>query len=309
MENKNKKIKTIALAGGLSFVCLSTVLAMNINEKNKMSNYSNIVKLANQDLSDKDLTQSYYKLFEESKLYNTLIKEFNTIRIFSTEETKTDITFNIVVDSDKALENEKELYKKELNDLFDKLNTINSNKNIIFNIDVKYEIDKDLKDSTIQCTSDAYSICKNKLDNTSFAISKTKYYNIDEDWKTRYYIYNINDESFETQNLEEGSEDSVYIKAINSFYPESDYNTSSYNSKKITYFENDSVRSLFNLSLDKNYRKANPKELIDTLIAEVSSDDNIDYVSINIDGRETGDSKYYNATLDETGKVVEYDLD
>lgn len=151
---KNKKIiRNIVLVGGISAICLTTtVFATNINEKNKtlacsnnnMSTYLNIVKSASQDLVDKELIESYCKLFEESKLYDTLIREFKGIKSVSIEETKTNITLTFAVDSDKILENEKELYKEELNDLFNKLNSIDSSKNIVFEIDVDYEYDKDL---------------------------------------------------------------------------------------------------------------------------------------------------------------------
>ena len=196
-KNKNKKIiKNIVLAGGISAICLTTTaFATNINEKNIMSTYSNIVKSVNQDLIDKELIESYCKLFEESKLYDTLIKEFDEIKNVSIEETKADIILTFTVDSDKTLENEKELYKEELNDLFNKLNSIDSNKDIVFEIDVNYEYDKDLINIRQQMC-DIYKISKIKFDDNSLEVRKTKHYNQVDDWESSEYIYNIKEESF-----------------------------------------------------------------------------------------------------------------
>ena len=308
-KNKNKKIiKNIVLAGGISAICLTTTaFATNINEKNIMSTYSNIVKSVNQDLIDKELIESYCKLFEESKLYDTLIKEFNEIKSVSIEETKEDITITFDVDSDKTLENEKELYKEELNDLFNKLNSIDSNKDIVFEIDVNYEYDKDLINIRQQMC-DIYKISKIKFDDNSLEVRKTKHYNQVDDWESSEYIYNIKEESFR-----------------NPYYIEKDFkdkkddeatNLSTYELEKITNYEEGSVNSSFRLRLlDNDFAKSNPKELMDTLIEELSSDNNFDNVSININAKKImgkrvdNSSKYYKATLDKTGNVVEYDFD
>ena len=200
---KNKKIiKNIVLAGGISAICLTTTaFATNINKKNKISTYSNIVKSANQDLVDKELIESYCKLFEESKLYGTLIREFDEVKNVSIEETRADITLTFTVDSDKILENEKELYKEELNDLFNKLNSIDSNKNMIFEIDVDYEYDKDLINIR-QHVCDIYKISKSKFYDNSLEVIKTKHYNWIDDWNSREYIYNIKEESFKNPYME-----------------------------------------------------------------------------------------------------------
>lgn len=222
MENKNKKIiKNIVLAGGISAICLTTTaFATNINEKNIISTYSNIVKSVNQDLIDKELMESYCKLFEESKLYDTLIKEFNEIKSVSIEETKEYITITFDVDSDKTLENEKELYKEELNDLFNKLDSVDNNKNIILEVDVYYEVDEN--EELEQIKRNTYTICKSKFSENTLAICKTTSVNIPDSWRKRYFVYNVEKESFIDDNIKKNHfEDEVYNEVYNSIHGES----------------------------------------------------------------------------------------
>ena len=104
---EKKKIKTMLIAGGVtSVICMSTAFAMNFN---KTSFYPVIIDSVSQDLSGKKSAEFYSKLFEESKLYSTLIEEFKNIKDFYIEKTKKDVVLNVVVKSDKILENEKEL--------------------------------------------------------------------------------------------------------------------------------------------------------------------------------------------------------
>ena len=65
-KNKGQKIKTIAL-GGLSVVCLSGALVSNAGNCKSLF-YPAIIKSATQDLSNKELTQSYYKSFKEKEI-------------------------------------------------------------------------------------------------------------------------------------------------------------------------------------------------------------------------------------------------
>lgn len=325
---KNKKIKTIALAGTFSVACLSTAIISNAGNCKSLF-YPAIIKSATKDLTNKELTESYYKLFKESKLHNTLIKEF-TIKDFSIEETKIDVTFNILVYSDKVLENEKELYKEELNDLFNRLNTVDNDKNIVFDINVDYEVDDDLKKdySVVQRTLDSYTIGKSKFDDNNLVIKKTQHSNIPDSWKTRYYTYNAIEESFKSENLENKTqnieeidkvfEDEVLKEVQDSLYPEHILRELlyPYEVEKETSYKEDSINSSLYLNLsDNDFSKVNPQKLIDTVVEEVSSDNNINYVSLSIDGKEINDeevensSKYYKATLDKTGKVVEYNFE
>lgn len=297
---KNKKIKTIALAGGLSVVCLSSILFSNAGNCKSLF-YPAIIKSATQDLSNKELTQSYYKSFEESKFYDALIKEFNEIESFSIEETKTDITFDISVHSDEVFENEKILHKEMLNNLFDSLSAINSKKDIRFEITVGYKYDKD-KEYIKQHTSDMYRICKNKFDKNSLAVIKTEYSNIPATWDTYHYIYNIKENSLDRE-FDDKSTDSYYTPSIYDIYP--------YEVEKTTYYEKDSVSSSLYLRLsDSDFEKSNPKKLVDTLAEELSTDDNIESILISVKSKDEDEhSKFYSATLDKTGKVAEYDFD
>lgn len=155
---------------------------------------------------------------------------------------------------------------------------------------------------------DIYKISKNEFDDNSLEVRKTKHYNQVDDWISNEYIYNIKEESFR-----------------NPYYVEKDFknkeddeaiNPSSYELEKITNYEEGLVNSSFRLRLlDNDFAKYNPKELMDTLVEELSSDNNFDNVSININAKKImgkrvdNSSKYYKATLDKTGNVVEYDFD
>lgn len=215
---KNKKIKTMIIAGGVtSVICMSTTFAMNFN---KTSFYPVIIDSVSQDLSGKKSAEFYSKLFEESKLYSTLIEEFKNIKDFSIEETKKDVVLKIAVDSDKILENEKELYKEELNDLFNKLDSVDNNKNIILEIDVYYEVDEN--GELEQIRRNTYTMCKSKYSENTLAICKTTSVNIPDSWRKRYFVYNVEKESFIDDNIKKNHfEDKIYNEVYNSIHGES----------------------------------------------------------------------------------------
>ena len=215
---EKKKIKTMLITGGVtSVICMSTAFAMNFN---KTSFYPVIIDSVSQDLSGKKSAEFYSKLFEESKLYSTLIEEFKNIKDFYIEKTKKDVVLNVVVKSDKILENEKELYKEELNDLFNKLDSVDNNKNIILEVDVYYEVDEN--EELEQIKRNTYTICKSKFNENTLAICKTTTVNRPDSWRKRYFVYNVEKESFIDDNIKKNHfEDEVYNEVYNSIHGES----------------------------------------------------------------------------------------
>ena len=294
------KNKIMLVAGAtIITVGLSSAFAINIDKQNKLINYSDLVKVATQDLNQKETTQSYYKLFSESKLYNTLIKDFKIVKGLSIEETENYVNFSMRVKSNKVLKNEGDLFKEDLNNLFDRINNIDNDKNLRFEISIDYKIDENNLEKT---TSDTYRLCKNKFRDDSLAIIKTRCIDSMYHSDNTAYNYNVKKQSFEK----------IHKKVVNeieeSFYTQDVSSTQyHYKSKKRTYFDNDSQKSSFELSLDRKYEKINPQTLIDIVAPELSLDDNFESIIITIGNKDAKDLKKYNATLDKTGKVT-YDF-
>lgn len=295
MKNKGTIKKAIATTS-LITMCLSMTACGVNNSEAKMLAYSDVVKTAMQDVSDKESTETYHKVFEDSKFYDTLVKEFKQVEGLSIEEEDDYIKFTTYVNSRNLLEDEK-FYKEELSDLIKAINDA-SNKKVKFNIIINYQV---AENSVKLPNYDEYIAYINKEDKT-INVVKNRNFDILHNINEIHYKYDVKKGDFIEISKEQAYDE------IDKFYKnESLNNVDSFNVKKVTHFEKDSVKSSFSLDLDKDYEKNKPEELIDGLAEQVSSDNNIDTVVVSVKSNK-GYTKTHMAKIDKTGKVVEYDI-